>query len=80
MSVSGMTDDLSRSRRVLEDIAGEPVRLFRPLFGVVNLTVAKAVRRLGLRTIGWSIRTFDTSLLGKEVGMDLLLFNIVCYF
>lgn len=76
MSVSGMTDDLSRSRRVLEDIAGEPVRLFRPPFGVVNPTVAKAVRRLGLRTIGWSIRTFDTSLLGKEGGMERILDKI----
>lgn len=76
MSVSKMTDDLSRSRRVLEDIAGEPVRLFRPPFGVVNPTLAKAVRRLGLRTIGWSIRTFDTSLLGKEGGMERILDKI----
>ena len=76
MSVSEMTDDLSRSRRILEDIAGEPVRLFRPPFGVVNPTVAKVVRRLGLRTIGWSIRTFDTSLLGKEGGMERILDKI----
>ena len=76
MSVSEMTDDLSRSRRILEDIAGEPVRLFRPPFGVVNPTVAKVVRRLGLRTVGWSIRTFDTSLLGKEGGMERILDKI----
>lgn len=76
MSVSGMTDDLSRSRRVLEDIAGEPVRLFRPPFGVVNPTVANVVRSLGLRTIGWRIRTFDTSLLGKEGGMERILDKI----
>ena len=76
MSVSEMTDDLSRSRRILEDIAGEPVGLFRPPFGVVNPTVAKVVRRLGLRTIGWSIRTFDTSMLGKEGGMERILDKI----
>lgn len=76
MSVSGMADDLSRSRRILEGIAGEPVRLFRPPFGVVNPTVAKAVRRLGLRTIGWNIRTFDTSLLGKDGGMERILEKI----
>ena len=39
---------------------GQPVRWFRPPFGVTNPTLAKAVRRLGYIPIGWNIRTLDT--------------------
>lgn len=35
-------------------------KLFRPPFGVTNPRIARAVKRIGLRSIGWSIRSFDT--------------------
>ncbi|MGN1232277.1 MAG: polysaccharide deacetylase family protein [Candidatus Cryptobacteroides sp.] len=76
MSCRGISGELGQCRRMLEDIADVPVILFRPPFGVVNPTVAKVVRRQGLRTIGWSIRTFDTSLLGKNGGMERILEKI----
>lgn len=34
---------------------------FRPPFGVTNPTVAKAVAQLGYRTMGWNVRSFDTT-------------------
>ncbi|MGM9790405.1 MAG: polysaccharide deacetylase family protein [Candidatus Cryptobacteroides sp.] len=73
MSVSQMSDEIERCGKTLEGIAGGPVKFFRPPFGVVNPTVARVVRRFGLRTVGWSIRTFDTSLLGREGGMEQIL-------
>ena len=73
MSVSQMSDEIERCGNTLEGIAGGPVKFFRPPFGVVNPTVARVVRRFGLRTVGWSIRTFDTSLLGREGGMERIL-------
>ncbi|MGM9739444.1 MAG: polysaccharide deacetylase family protein [Candidatus Cryptobacteroides sp.] len=76
ISAGAMEGDLTRCRTMLENIKGSPVTLFRPPFGVVNPTVAKVVGRLGLRTIGWSIRTFDTSLLRKEGGMERILEKI----
>lgn len=76
MSSRAISDELERCRKILEDIAGGPVMLFRPPFGVLNPNVARAVRRLGLRTIGWSLRTFDTSLLGKNGGMERILEKI----
>lgn len=33
---------------------------FRPPFGVTNPMVASAVKRRGYRTIGWTVRSFDT--------------------
>ena len=34
--------------------------LFRPPFGVTNPPIARAIKSLGLQSIGWSIRSFDT--------------------
>lgn len=53
--------DLRATRELLEQICGEKIDLFRPPFGVTNPHIGLAVRRLGLKTIGWSIRSYDTN-------------------
>ena len=55
-----MTDELERTRRLLQALTGRCVRLFRPPFGVTNPQVARAVRTGGYTTVGWSVRSFDT--------------------
>ena len=59
-STSRMNEDIRRCKTSLETLSGTEVRLFRPPFGVVNPTIARSVKRLGLQTVGWSIRSFDT--------------------
>lgn len=59
-SSARMTEDIMRCRSALGHIAGRGIALFRPPFGVVNPTVARVVRRCGLCTVGWNIRSFDT--------------------
>lgn len=56
-----ITADLKRTRNLLEQLAGQPVTRFRPPFGVTNPHIGRAVRRLGLTTVGWSIRSHDTN-------------------
>ena len=53
-------EDLQQCMAVLEQITGERPTLFRPPFGVTNPPIARAVKSLGLRTIGWSVRSYDT--------------------
>lgn len=53
-------NDLENCRKILSDITGTDIVLFRPPFGVTNPNIARAVKRLKLKTIGWSIRSFDT--------------------
>lgn len=53
-------EELRRTGEVLHRITGRQPRLFRPPFGVTNPTIARAVRRLGLDPVGWSIRSLDT--------------------
>ena len=59
-STSRMIEDIRRCKTALETLSGTEVRLFRPPFGVVNPTIARSVKLLGLQTVGWSIRSFDT--------------------
>lgn len=55
-----MVNDIVDCKSILDRLSGRDVRLFRPPFGVVNPTIAYAVKKLGLETVGWSIRSFDT--------------------
>lgn len=58
--LSKMKKDLQACQSALEQVTLQPIKLFRPPFGVTNPTIAKAVRQLGYVSIGWNIRTLDT--------------------
>ena len=59
-STSRLTEDLRKCQAVLENISGKDITLFRPPFGITNPNYKRSLKRLGLRSIGWSLRTFDT--------------------
>lgn len=44
----------------IEKVTGIKTTFFRPPFGVTNPNVAHVVKKLGLQTVGWNVRTFDT--------------------
>lgn len=52
--------ELQLCRQAVYQVIGKTPLWFRPPFGVTNPPIARAVRQLGLRTIGWSIRSLDT--------------------
>ncbi len=45
--------------RILEDIVGEPVWLFRPPYGVRSPLLYRWLRREGLRPVFWSVMAYD---------------------
>lgn len=59
-SAKAIYSEIIACNRALEEATGEQVKYFRPPFGVTNPMVGRAVRRAGLQSIGWSIRSFDT--------------------
>lgn len=61
-SANRLRGDLQKCSRVLEGISGEKVRLFRPPFGVTNPRYPKALTSLGLVSVGWSLRSYDTAI------------------
>ena len=43
-----------------ERIANTNIKYFRPPFGVTNPNIGYGIKKLGLTSIGWSIRSLDT--------------------
>ena len=41
-------------------------KLFRPPYGVTNPNIAKALRQLNLQSVGWNVRSYDTSIKDVE--------------
>lgn len=60
LSFDKMLADVNEGKRAVESVADRKISLFRPPFGVTNPTIAKVVRTLGLQTVGWDVRSFDT--------------------
>lgn len=56
---------ISNELRLTNDIIAKHIekkpKLFRPPFGVTNPSIGKAIRETKLLSVGWSLRSFDTS-------------------
>lgn len=61
-----LMDDIEKCSTIIENIIGKKPIFFRPPFGVTNPKYAKVLKKLGLTSIGWSIRSFDTVEKNKE--------------
>ncbi len=59
-SKKSLFNDINKSKNLLEELTGKPVELFRPPYGVTNPNIGQVVRSIGLKSIGWNIRSFDT--------------------
>lgn len=54
-------NDLGRCQDLIKNYQLTP-GLFRPPYGVTNPNIAWAVKKLNLKSIGWTIRSYDTSI------------------
>lgn len=59
MSESGIREEMKQGSDAVRDIIGRVPRYFRPPFGVMNPTIAKAVKAEGVTIIGWDLRSRD---------------------
>ncbi len=59
-STKKVTNDLAHCQQLINVYQASP-KLFRPPYGVTNPNIAKAVKKLNLQSIGWNIRSYDTS-------------------
>ena len=58
-TTSRLLGELERTQEAVERAAGARPAYFRPPVGLSNPPVFRAVRRLGLRAIGWTVRGLD---------------------
>ena len=59
--VKVVKEDLMKNESLIESAIGKKPKLFRSPFGVTNPKIAKAVKQLKMASIGWNIRTLDTT-------------------
>lgn len=52
--------EIERTEHAIIDCVGTSLRLYRPPFGVTNPNIAKSIKLLKMKTIGWNVRSFDT--------------------
>lgn len=60
-STNAMQAELVETNDVVAEIIHKRPKLFRAPYGVTNPNLAKAIRRTGMHSIGWNIRSFDTT-------------------
>lgn len=59
-SKKNIINEIEQTQAILKEITGKRNKYFRPPFGVTNTNIAKAIKDVNLKVIGWNIRTFDT--------------------
>ncbi|MFT3739403.1 MAG: polysaccharide deacetylase family protein [Breznakibacter sp.] len=58
--VKKIRQEIISTRDMLEQITSLPNDYFRPPYGVTNPLVARALKGLGMRVVGWTVRSLDT--------------------
>lgn len=61
-SFTKVEKELAGTEKVVEEITGKRMKLFRPPFGVTNPVIGRAVRHKEYVAVGWSVRSLDTDL------------------
>lgn len=65
-----VTAELIQTNEVVERITGKRMKLYRPAFGVTNPAIQSAINTLQLQSIGWSIRSLDTTKRSKKAVLN----------
>ena len=65
-STSKLAADIKQCSSQIEKIIHQKPLYFRPPFGVTTPRYKKALKHLGMNSIGWSIRSLDTVSTNKE--------------
>ncbi|WP_035843072.1 polysaccharide deacetylase family protein [Crocinitomix catalasitica] len=62
LSTKKVGEEISKANDILADITGKQPLYYRPPFGVLNPNIARAIKNNGLKSVGWTIRSFDTKI------------------
>jgi peptidoglycan/xylan/chitin deacetylase (PgdA/CDA1 family) len=60
LTTSGLTGEMSRTQEAIQRAAGVTPRYMRSPIGLTNPHFSRALRKVGLKLVGWDVRTFDT--------------------
>lgn len=60
-STEKVVEELQKTSDLVKSLIGKRMNLYRPAFGVTNPMIEKAVKQLNLTSIGWNVRSLDTT-------------------
>ena len=60
-STKNVTDDFESCQKLIKQYQPQS-KLFRPPYGVTNPNISRAIKTLQLQSIGWNVRSYDTSI------------------
>jgi len=73
---AGIEEEINKTNHLIKEITtnwevdppdeGVGPKFYRPPFGITNPNIAAAVRRSGMISVGWSIRSYDTVVKDKR--------------
>ncbi len=61
-----IAEEIKITYSIIKSVKPSEVDIFRPPFGVTNPSIAKAIKRLDVCTIGWSLKSLDTTINNHE--------------
>lgn len=75
-SAKAMSREIEQTNDTIQSIIGKKPKTFRPPYGVTNPNLARAVKRTGMVSIGWSLRTFDTAAEDPKELLERILLKV----
>ncbi len=54
-------DELKQTKALVKKLTGKSMNLYRPAFGVTNPVIERTVKQLDIVSIGWNVRSLDTT-------------------
>ena len=61
-----IAEEITQTQKMISDIIHKKPMLFRPPFGVTDPPLAASIRNSEVRSIGWSVRSYDTVISSPE--------------
>ena len=75
-STTEVVAELERTNKIVKSISNLELKMYRPAFGATNPNIKKALQLTGLRSIGWSKRSLDTTSLSQQKVLDRVTKNL----
>ena len=69
-STKKVIDELHKTTALVKKLTNKQMNLYRPAFGVTNPMIEKAVQHLSLISIGWNVRSLDTTTRNETKVLD----------
>ncbi|WP_298484852.1 polysaccharide deacetylase family protein [uncultured Maribacter sp.] len=76
LSTEKVKQELEETNTHVNAVFNKNMRLYRPAFGVTNPRIKQAVKDLGLTSIGWSVRSLDTTKRTKNMVVRRITKNL----